>query len=186
MSAAPGEPRQRAVMATDSEWERVSKAAAAAGMPGDDETDETRAFECLKASLQCRDCSGPASPVSRSLCSPPGSGCNGTTSRSRRRTRPMGGATTSGTRSATPFMTASSKCAAPAATSTAGSRRPNRSLDRRRSVGHIYVITTSDGLIVKRLGRGKGGRWLLVSDNDVPDWPDVPSPDDAVVAGEVN
>ena len=32
MSAAPGEPRQRAVMATDSEWERVSKAAAAAGM----------------------------------------------------------------------------------------------------------------------------------------------------------
>ena len=31
MSAAPSEPRQRAVMATDSEWERVRKAAAAAG-----------------------------------------------------------------------------------------------------------------------------------------------------------
>ena len=32
MSAAPSEPRQRAVMATDSEWERVGKGAAAAGM----------------------------------------------------------------------------------------------------------------------------------------------------------
>ena len=64
--------------------------------------------------------------------SPPGSGCNGATSRSRRRTRPMGGATTSGTSSATPSTTASLKCAAPAAKSTAGSRRPNRSLDPRR------------------------------------------------------
>ena len=56
---------------------------------------------------------------------------------------------------------------------------------RRRRVGNIYVITTPDGLIVKRLGRGEGGRWLLVSDNDSPDWPDMPWPDDAVVAGEV-
>ena len=56
---------------------------------------------------------------------------------------------------------------------------------RRRRVGNIYVITTSDGLIVKRMGRGEGGRWLLVSDNDSPDWSDVPWPDDAVVAGEV-
>ena len=56
---------------------------------------------------------------------------------------------------------------------------------RRRRVGNIYVITTSDGLIVKRMGKSEGGRWLLVSDNDAPDWPDVPWPDDAVVAGEV-
>ena len=56
---------------------------------------------------------------------------------------------------------------------------------RRRRVGNIYVITTSDGLIVKRLGRGEGGRWLLVSDNDSPDWPDMPWPDGAIVAGEV-
>ena len=56
---------------------------------------------------------------------------------------------------------------------------------RRRRVGNIYVITTSDGLIVKRMGRSEGGRWLLVSDNDTPDWPDMPWPDDAVVAGEV-
>ena len=50
---------------------------------------------------------------------------------------------------------------------------------------HIYVITTPDGLIVKRMGKGDDGGWLLVSDNDAPDWPDVPWPDDAVVAGEV-
>ena len=56
---------------------------------------------------------------------------------------------------------------------------------RRRRVGNIYVITTSDGLIVKRMGRGEGGRWLLVSDNDSPDWPDMPWPNDAVVTGEV-
>ena len=56
---------------------------------------------------------------------------------------------------------------------------------RRRRVGNIYVITTLDGLVVKRLGRSEGGRWLLVSDNDAPDWPDVPWSDDAEVVGEV-
>ena len=56
---------------------------------------------------------------------------------------------------------------------------------RRRHVGHIYVITTPEGLIVKRLGRGEDGGWLLVSDSDSSDWPDVSWPDDAVVAGEV-
>ncbi len=56
---------------------------------------------------------------------------------------------------------------------------------RRRHLGHIYVITTPDGLVVKRMGKGDDGGWLLVSDSDSPDWPDVPWPDDAVVAGEV-
>ena len=45
---------------------------------------------------------------------------------------------------------------------------------------------SADGLIVKRMGKGKDGGWLLVSDNDSSDWPDVSWPDDAVVAGEVN
>ena len=56
---------------------------------------------------------------------------------------------------------------------------------RWRHVGHIYVVTTPDGLIVKRMGKGDGGGWVLVSDNDSPDWPDEPWPNDAVVAGEV-
>ena len=47
------------------------------------------------------------------------------------------------------------------------------------------MITTSDGLIVKRVGKGKDGGWLLVSDSGSSDWPDVSWPDDAVVAGEV-
>ena len=57
---------------------------------------------------------------------------------------------------------------------------------RRRHVGHIYVIRTGDGLIVKRTGRDPAGAWLLVSDN--PDkrlWPTRPWPPDAVVVGEV-
>ncbi len=49
----------------------------------------------------------------------------------------------------------------------------------------ITVITTPDGLVVKRMGKRDDGGWLLVSDSDSPDWPDVPWPDDAVVAGEV-
>ena len=56
---------------------------------------------------------------------------------------------------------------------------------RRRRVGHIYVITTDDGLIVKRTGKDDDGRWVLVSDTDSPDWPDAPWPDDAEVVGEV-
>ncbi len=56
---------------------------------------------------------------------------------------------------------------------------------RRRRVGHIYVITTDDGLIVKRMGKDDDGRWLVVSDNDSSDWPDAPWPDDAEVVGEV-
>ena len=56
---------------------------------------------------------------------------------------------------------------------------------RRRRVGHIYVITTADGLIVKRMGKDADGGWLLVSDNDSPDWPDLPCPDDAEIIGQV-
>ncbi len=56
---------------------------------------------------------------------------------------------------------------------------------RRRRVGHIYVITTADGLIVKRMGKDEDGGWLLVSDNDSPDWPDLPWPSEATVIGEV-
>ena len=56
---------------------------------------------------------------------------------------------------------------------------------RRRRVGHIYVITTPDGLVVKRMGKDEDGGWRLVSDSKSPDWPDMPWPDDAVVAGEV-
>ncbi len=56
---------------------------------------------------------------------------------------------------------------------------------RRRRVGHIFVITTEDGLIVKRTGKDKEGGWLLVSDSVAADWPDVPWPDNAEVIGEV-
>ena len=56
---------------------------------------------------------------------------------------------------------------------------------RRRRAGHIFVITTPDGLIVKRMGKDEDGGWLLVSDNDSPDWQDAPWPDDAIVVGEV-
>ena len=56
---------------------------------------------------------------------------------------------------------------------------------RRRRVGNIYVITTTDGLIVKRMGKDENDGWLLVSDSDSPDWPDVPWPEGAVLVGEV-
>ena len=54
----------------------------------------------------------------------------------------------------------------------------------RRRVGHVYVIRTEDGLIVKRLGKDNEGNWLLVSDN--PERDDTPLPDsDAKIVGEV-
>ena len=56
---------------------------------------------------------------------------------------------------------------------------------RRRRVGNIYVITTTDGLIVKRMGKDENDGWLLVSDSDSLDWPDVPWPEGAVLVGEV-
>ena len=57
---------------------------------------------------------------------------------------------------------------------------------RRRRLGHIFVVRTDDGLIVKRAGRDASGAWLLVSDNpDKHVWPSRPWPPDAVVVGEV-
>ena len=49
--------------------------------------------------------------------------------------------------------------------------------------GHIYVVRTEDGLVVKRAGRDEFGRWLIVSDH--PAWNTVPWPADAEVIGEV-
>ncbi len=56
---------------------------------------------------------------------------------------------------------------------------------RRRRVGRICVIDTADGLIVKRLAKDATGGWLLVSDNESPDWPTLPWPDGAEIVGEV-
>ena len=33
---------------------------------------------------------------------------------------------------------------------------------RRRTAGHLYVIRTGDGLIVKRAGKNRAGAWQLV------------------------
>ena len=57
---------------------------------------------------------------------------------------------------------------------------------RRRRVGHIYVVRTDDGLVVKRAGRDLSGAWQLVSDNpDKLAWPNRPWPAEAQIIGEV-
>ena len=57
---------------------------------------------------------------------------------------------------------------------------------RSRLVGHIYVVRTDDGLIVKRAGKSRAGNWQLVSDNpDKKEWPTLRWPIDAEVIGEV-
>ena len=57
---------------------------------------------------------------------------------------------------------------------------------RRRTAGHLYVIRTDDGLIVKRAGKNRAGNWQLVSDNkDKKEWPTRPWPADAELIGEV-
>ncbi len=53
----------------------------------------------------------------------------------------------------------------------------------RRRVGHIYVVRTEDGLVVKRAGKDEDGDWLLVSDH--PKWKPLPWPDTAEVIGQV-
>ena len=54
---------------------------------------------------------------------------------------------------------------------------------RRRREERIFVLRTEDGLVVKRAGKGTGGRWQLISDH--PRWPDAPWPGDATIIGEV-
>ena len=54
---------------------------------------------------------------------------------------------------------------------------------KRQHNGRIYVIRTSDGLVVKRAGKSEDGGWLLISDH--PAHSSVPWPDDAEVVGEV-
>ena len=57
---------------------------------------------------------------------------------------------------------------------------------RRRHVGHIYVVRTEDGLVVKRAGRDEAGVWQLVSDNPNKHvWPTRPWPPGAAIVGEV-
>ena len=53
----------------------------------------------------------------------------------------------------------------------------------RRRKGHIFVVRTEDGLIVKRLGKDEKGNWQLLSDHE--DWEPAPWPEDAVIIGEV-
>ena len=54
---------------------------------------------------------------------------------------------------------------------------------RQRREERIFVLRTEDGLVVKRAGKGTGGRWQLVSDH--PRWPDAPRPGGATIIGEV-
>ena len=55
----------------------------------------------------------------------------------------------------------------------------------RRRVGHLFVVRTDDGLVV-RTDRDASGAGQLVSDNPTPHvWPPRPWPPDAVVVGEV-
>ena len=57
---------------------------------------------------------------------------------------------------------------------------------RSRRVGHIYVVRTEDGLIVKRAGKSRAGNWQLVSDNpDKQEWPTLRWRDNADIIGEV-
>ena len=50
--------------------------------------------------------------------------------------------------------------------------------------GNFYVMTTDEGLVLRRIDRSKDG-WLLVSEGDPETWPDMPWPDGASIIGEV-
>ena len=55
----------------------------------------------------------------------------------------------------------------------------------RRLRDRIFVVSTEDGVLVKRLAR-EGDDWLLVSDNeDQEAYPPLPWPEGAVVRGQV-
>ena len=59
-------------------------------------------------------------------------------------------------------------------------------VDRNRTKryrGHIFVVRTEDGLMVKRASKDEGGGWQLVSDH--PEWKPQPWPYGAEVIGEV-
>ncbi len=45
------------------------------------------------------------------------------------------------------------------------------------------VVRSGDGLVVKRVGKGEDGNWLLLSDN--PSWKPLPWPGNAEIIGEV-
>ena len=54
---------------------------------------------------------------------------------------------------------------------------------QRRRQGHIFVLRTEDGLVVKRLGKDDAGGWVLLSDN--PGWETVPMHRGDEIIGEV-
>ncbi len=54
---------------------------------------------------------------------------------------------------------------------------------RRRRADRIFVVTTWEGMVVKRAHKDDGGAWLLASDN--PALESLPWPDDAETLGEV-
>ena len=56
---------------------------------------------------------------------------------------------------------------------------------RRRLSGHLFVLLAAEGVVVKRLARDGGDDWILVSDNESPEWPDLPWPDETEIIGEV-
>ena len=54
---------------------------------------------------------------------------------------------------------------------------------RKRLTGHIYLLRTDDGIVVKRLDRGEDGKWRLQSDH--PSWPSALWSDTCEIIGEV-
>ncbi len=54
---------------------------------------------------------------------------------------------------------------------------------RRRWDGRIYVVHTDEGLVVKRAGKDKNGKWQLLSDH--PSWKPTPWAQGTEVIGEV-
>lgn len=53
----------------------------------------------------------------------------------------------------------------------------------RRRTGHIYVLRTDDGVVVKRLNKGEDGAWRLESDH--PSWSPAPWTEACEIIGEV-
>ena len=54
---------------------------------------------------------------------------------------------------------------------------------RRRHSGRIYAVRTDDGLVVRRVGRDRGGHWQLISDHSASE--SRPWPNGAEVLGQV-